>query len=164
MKDHQNFRPNRRENPPPLEGGDDFQAREESDDPAPMMASALQAAEVLKAALESERRLLRNPSTDAFLKVLSQKEFLAIALKEKLACALGTGDSDIAEASDTRRRLKETLIEIQTLNESNRIFIEGYLEYFQDFAQVFTRPSYPSRTGERTAKPPYKGLSISREA
>lgn len=163
MKDHQNFRPNRQENPPPLEGGDGFQAREESEDPAPM-ASALQAAEALKAALESERRLLRNPSTDAFLKVLSQKEFLAIALKEKLACALETGNSDIAEASDTRRRLKETLIEIQALNESNRIFTEGYLEYFQDFAQVFTWSSYPSRTGERAAKPPYKGLSISREA
>ncbi len=163
MKDHQDFRPNRRENPPSLDVGDFFPARGESQDPAPM-ASALQAAEALKAALECERRLLRNPSTDAFLKLLSQKEFLAIALKEKLACALETGNSNTAEASDTRRHLKETLSEIQALNESNRIFLEGYLEYFQDFAQVFARPSYPSRTGERAAKPPYKGLSISREA
>lgn len=128
--------------------------------------AALAVAEELLRVLEEEAEILKHFKSEELLNLLPRKELLVGDLHQKMI-ALSASESDgrKTEWDSLRARLKSRLNEIQKLNDSNRVFIEGTLSYWQEFLDIFRRPSlYGSgRQGAQNQAYALKGLAFSKE-
>jgi flagellar biosynthesis/type III secretory pathway chaperone len=128
--------------------------------------AALAAAEELLLVLEEEAEILKRFKSEELLNLLPRKELLVGKLHRKMV-ALHEAESEgrDTEWDSLRARLKSCLNEIQKLNDSNRVFIEGTLSYWQEFLDIFRRPSlYGSGLqGAQGQAYALKGLAFSKE-
>jgi flagellar biosynthesis/type III secretory pathway chaperone len=128
--------------------------------------AALAAAEELLQVLEEEAEILKRFKSEELLNLLPRKELLVGELHRKMmALHASEGDGRKTEWDSLRARLKSCLNGIQKLNDSNRVFIEGTLSYWQEFLDIFRRPSLYGSGCQGAQRQAYalKGLAFSKE-
>jgi flagellar biosynthesis/type III secretory pathway chaperone len=128
---------------------------------------ARETAEQLKGLLVKEASTLRRFKGQELMEIIHRKESLARELAEKL--------QPLKEAKDGRKEdaqpdlhydsLKACLAEIERLNRSNRVLIEGALAHYRDFVDCLCPASYgPRGAGEqRKDLAAFKGLTFRKE-
>ena len=125
--------------------------------------SALMSAEGLCRILKKEKEALKQTSVKEILELLGHKEFLVQEMKTVLDIMK---ENPLPSQDERVQVLKTRLTEIKRLNDTNRSFVEGFLQYWEDFTQVFILSAYNARASRTSSgKGMYpRGLSLYKEA
>lgn len=119
------------------------QACKNLDDLREMLDVCLTTAEQLLQTVLEESQILKRFQADALLQILPKKERLVRCLHNKLVSLKDSTDrSDGAKADPQLVLLRESLQQIEQVNQANHIFIENTLAYYDDFLKRFTPVSY----------------------
>ena len=130
------------------------------------LLDAWQTAEQMRCLLQKEADTLRRFETRELLEITHRKESLVRELAQKMNNLKDAeGDLKDSQQSPQYGSLKACLEEMDRLNRSNRVFIQGALAHYQDFVECLCPTSYaPHRPGEqRKDLAAFKGLSLRKE-
>ncbi|MFP5211826.1 MAG: hypothetical protein ACLGPL_00460 [Acidobacteriota bacterium] len=111
--------------------------------------------------LREEARILRRFDGKELIGLLPRKEFLVAELAERLSSLRKVRE----EAGDDLEPIRQALGEVEDLNRSNRVFVEGTMDYWQGLLTILQPASYGPgmEDGARKAGAAYKGLAFRRE-
>ena len=127
---------------------------------------AREAAERLQCILEKESTTLRRFKNLDLMAIVQQKEALTRALAEKLKpLAKAKSDKTHDPRDPAYVALKASLVEIDRINRSNRVFILGALAHYQDLVKCLCPPCYGPRGvyQQRKSLAVLKGLTFRKE-
>lgn len=134
---------------------------------AGLLEACIAKAESLLQVIGTETEILRGFKGEELLSILPRKERLSIELRDAVLALKETIGVDKENGDDSRFGfLKYCLEEISRINESNRVFIDGSLAYYQDLLDCI-RPSGYGPEGDEAARRSsvsYKGLVFRKEA
>jgi flagellar biosynthesis/type III secretory pathway chaperone len=131
------------------------------------MLIARETAEQLRGLLEKEASTLRRFKGRELMEIIHRKESLVRELAEKLKPLKKAGDArgKSPQPGPHYDSLKACLVEIERLNRSNRVLIEGALAHYRDFVDCLCPASYgPHGAGEQSKDlAAFKGLTFRKE-
>ena len=134
--------------------------------PPKELFDAHELAEQLEQLLRQEAETLRRFENQELLKILHRKESLILELAEKLNDfeKVKNGHRDMSRGPQYLS-LKNCLREIEKLNRSNRVFIEGALSHYEHFIDCLCPSCYhPRHVNEpRQELAAFKGLTFRKE-
>jgi flagellar biosynthesis/type III secretory pathway chaperone len=148
------------------------------------LAALLESSKQLLEVLKDEAKLLREFNKDELVQLLARKQGLVeeIAALNKARQNLPGSPADTSGAGrnglptgnqeDIDSRENGTLLllraiwsDIEVYNQRNRVFIEGSLEYLQEFLSLLVPSTYcpGQKWRQEPSAPPLKGLALNRE-
>jgi flagellar biosynthesis/type III secretory pathway chaperone len=141
-------------------GGDSIET------PSKELFDAHELAEQLEQLLRQEAETLKRFENQELLRIVHRKQSLILELAEKLRDLekAKNGHTDLSRGPQYLS-LKRCLREIEKLNSSNRVFIEGALSHYQHFIDCLCPSCYhPRHVNEpRQELAVFKGLTFRKE-
>lgn len=131
------------------------------------LAGCVSKAEDLLRTLREEAEALKRFENRRLMTLLPRKELLVRELLSKVTALKAQSAQENRSDTDPKtRHLKERLVEIEKLNQENRVLIEGSLAHFKDFLDCIYPSNYgPTHEGFGKQKSmAFRGLTFRKEA